>query len=92
MLNNGVPPIVVSRILEHAKPSITLDLYGHLYHEMQGEAARVMDELVTPVRVSLEGDERLIDNLHQSAPENADSTSIEIQKQSQLRRLEGEKR
>lgn len=53
MLNHGVPVIVVSRILGHSKPSITLDIYGHLYHEMQGEAARIMDELVTPIRVEL---------------------------------------
>jgi integrase len=71
MLNNGVPPIVVSRILGHAKPSITLDLYGHLYHEMQGEAAKIMDELVTPIKVKLPSNEILDDELHQSAPENA---------------------
>lgn len=53
MLNHGVPVIVVSKILGHSKPSITLDIYGHLYHEMQGEAARIMDELVTPIRVEL---------------------------------------
>ena len=68
MLNNGVPPIVVSRILGHAKPSITLDLYGHLYHEMQGEAAKIMDELVTPIKVKLPRDEDFTDKLHQSAP------------------------
>ena len=45
--------IVVSRILGHSKPSITMDIYGHLYHEMQGEAARIMDNLVTPIRVEL---------------------------------------
>ena len=69
MLNNGVPLIVVSRILGHAKPSITLDLYGHLYHEMQDEAARVMDDLVAPIEVSLPRDESPTDKLHQSAPE-----------------------
>jgi integrase len=54
MLNNGVPPIVVSRILGHSKPSITMDIYGHLYHKMQGEAAKIMDDLVTPIQVDLE--------------------------------------
>jgi len=68
MLNNGVPPIVVSRILGHAKPSITLDLYGHLYHEMLGKAAKIMDELVTPIKVELPRNEILDDKLHQSAP------------------------
>ena len=48
MLNHGIPVIVVSRMLGHSKPSITLDIYGHLYHEMQDEAARLMDELVSP--------------------------------------------
>jgi integrase len=53
MLNHNIPVIVVSKILGHSKPSITLDIYGHLYHEMQGEAARMMDGLVTPIRVEL---------------------------------------
>lgn len=53
MLNHGVPVIVVSKILGHAKPSTTMDIYGHLIHEMQGEAARVMDNLVTPIRVEI---------------------------------------
>ncbi len=70
MLNNNVPPIVASRILGHAKPSITLDLYGHLYHEMQGEAAKIMDGLVTPIKVKLPSTESSIEELHQSAPGN----------------------
>ena len=57
MLNNGVPPIVASRRLGHSKPSTTLDIYGHLYHEMQTDAARIMDELVTPVTVDLRASE-----------------------------------
>ena len=68
MLNNGVPPIVVSRILGHSKPSITLDLDGHLYHEMQDKAAKIMDELVTPIKVELPSNEVLDDKLHQTAP------------------------
>lgn len=54
MLNHGLPPIVVSRILAHSKPSITMDIYGHLYLEMQGETAKIMDDLVTPIQVDLE--------------------------------------
>jgi integrase len=53
MLNHGAPPIVVSRILGHSKPSTTFDIYGHLYHEMQGEAAKIMDDLVTPIQVEI---------------------------------------
>ncbi len=54
MLNHGVPVIVVSKMLGHSKPSITMDIYGHLYNEMQDEAAKLMDELVTPVLVNLD--------------------------------------
>jgi integrase len=53
MLNNGIPPIVVSKILGHSRPSITLDVYGHLFHEMQTEAAKKMDEFITPILVEL---------------------------------------
>lgn len=53
MLNNNVPPLVVSRILGHSKPSVTLDIYGHLYHASLNEAAILMDHLVTPVKVEL---------------------------------------
>jgi len=35
MLNHGIPGIVVSRRLGHAKPSITLDIYSHLLPGMQ---------------------------------------------------------
>ena len=53
MLNHGVPVIVVSKILGHSKPSITMDIYGHLYNEMQDEAAQLMDQLVTPICTQL---------------------------------------
>ena len=53
LLNHNVPIIVVSNMLGHSKPSITLDVYGHLYHEMQDEAAEIMDKLVTPILVAL---------------------------------------
>lgn len=53
MLNHGIPVIVLSKILGLAKPNTTMDIYGHLIHEMQGEAARVMDDVVTPIRVEI---------------------------------------
>jgi integrase len=53
LLNHNVPVIVVSKMLGHSKPSITLDIYGHLYNEMQDEAAEIMDKLVTPIAVQL---------------------------------------
>jgi integrase len=54
MLNNNIPPIVVSRRLGHAKASITLDIYGHLIPSMQEEAAEKIDELIMPVAVQLD--------------------------------------
>lgn len=53
MLNHGIPVIIVSRILGHSKPSVTLDLYGHLMPGMQTEAAQLMDSLVHPVEIEL---------------------------------------
>jgi hypothetical protein len=53
MLNHGIPVIVVSRRLGHSKPSVTLDVYGHLMPGMQNEAADLMDELGTPVNFAL---------------------------------------
>ena len=53
LLNNGIPVIVVSNILGHSKPSITLDIYGHLFPVMQEEAAQLMDELVSPIKVDI---------------------------------------
>jgi integrase len=46
LLNHKVPAIVVSNILGHSKPSVTLDIYAHVLCDMQGEAARVMDQLI----------------------------------------------
>jgi integrase len=54
MLNNGVPPIVVANILGRSKPSTTLDIYGHLYQEIQGDAARIMDDLVSPISLDVQ--------------------------------------
>ena len=53
LLNHGVPVIVVSNMRGRSKPSVTWDVYGHLMNSMQGEAARIMDELVTPVPLNL---------------------------------------
>jgi integrase len=47
----GLPVMVVSRRLGHAKASITLDICEHLIPGMQEEAANLMDELVTPVEL-----------------------------------------
>ena len=64
MLNHGIPVIVVSRRLGHARASITLDVYGHLIPSMQSEAAKLMDELVTPIE------------LHQNCTETAPKINL----------------
>ena len=53
MLNNGVPLIAVSNILGHSRPSTTLDIYAHLYQDVQSDAARIMDTLITPVSIEV---------------------------------------
>jgi integrase len=46
MLNNGVDIFVASKRLGHSKPSITLDVYGHLLTSAQDKVANKMDELL----------------------------------------------
>jgi len=53
LLNHGVAPIIVSRRLGHYKVSMTLDIYGHLMPEMQDDAAKLIDDLITPVEIQL---------------------------------------
>lgn len=53
LLNNNIPPIVVSRRLGHSKASITMDVYAHLLPNMQSEAAELIDEVATPIPVEL---------------------------------------
>ena len=47
MLNNGVEILVASKRLGHAKPSITLDVYGHLFAGTQKEVAGIIEELIS---------------------------------------------
>ena len=53
MLSRNIPVFTVSRILGHAKPSITLDVYGHLIPGAQEFAARTMDLALTPMPVQI---------------------------------------
>jgi integrase len=46
MLNYGIPVIIVSRRMGHARASITMDVYGHLIPSKQEEAAILMDRLM----------------------------------------------
>lgn len=51
MRNHDVPLLVVSRLLGHSRPSITLDVYVHLIPSAQAEVAEKMDELITPIEL-----------------------------------------
>ncbi|HZW04533.1 MAG TPA: site-specific integrase, partial [Anaerolineaceae bacterium] len=53
MLNNHVPLIVAARMLGHQRPSVTLDIYGHLYHDKQSQAAEILEGLIGPTPVAL---------------------------------------
>ena len=53
MLNNGVPILTVSRRLGHSKPSITLDVYGHIIPSMQASIADQIDELIFPSEIKI---------------------------------------
>lgn len=44
MLSHGIPPVIVSGMLGHS-PSVLMAKYAHYIPSMQGEAARLMDEL-----------------------------------------------
>jgi len=66
MLNQGVPPFVVSKILGHSKPSTTMDIYGHLISVMHEGVGNLMDELLTPIPVEM-GDKPLISVTHDSS-------------------------
>jgi integrase len=46
MLAQGISPKVISEILGHARVSITLDIYSHLYEPARQEAAAKMDALL----------------------------------------------
>ena len=62
MLNHGVPALVVSKILGHSNPSITLSIYAHSTVDMQSMAAGIMDAIVTPIPVNISA-------LHPVAPD-----------------------
>ncbi len=47
MLNNGVDVLVASRRLGHSKPSITLDVYGHLLNTAQNEVSNKIEEIIS---------------------------------------------
>ena len=53
MISHGVPVNVVSTILGHSKVSVTLNIYVHSNTDMQEKAAKIMDDLTTPIAFDL---------------------------------------
>jgi integrase len=53
MLQQGIHPKVVKERLGHSAISLTLDTCSHVLPSMQAEAAKVLDELLTPIAVKL---------------------------------------
>lgn len=53
MISNGIPVLIVSKILGHSQPSVTMNIYAHASVEMQSEAAKLMENLVTPIPILL---------------------------------------
>lgn len=51
--SRGIAVPIVSKMLGHANRNVTLTMYAHATLEMQDEAARIMDEIVTPVPIDL---------------------------------------
>ena len=51
--NNGVPVVVVPKILGHSKTSTTMGIYGYLIPTMQSEAAIIMDDLITLIKLEM---------------------------------------
>ena len=49
MLNHVVPILIVSKRLEYARPSVALDIYGHLLLSIREHGASEMDEIITPI-------------------------------------------
>lgn len=54
MLSHGVPIFTVSKIIGHARPSITSDTYGHLVPGAASDVGQMMDELIMPIKLDLE--------------------------------------
>lgn len=76
MISNGIPVVTVSKILGHANPSVTMNIYAHVSIEMQSEAAKLMESLVTPIPVNLDSDfneKNIKKPLHPVAPDDPES-------------------
>jgi integrase len=54
LMEMGTPVNTVQRRGGHAKPSTTVDIYGHATARSQEEAAEKIEELITPIPVELQ--------------------------------------
>ena len=52
MLSHGIPPIIVAGMLGHSL-AILMTTYAHYIPGTQDEAARVMDDILTPIPIDL---------------------------------------
>jgi integrase len=52
MLSHKIPVVIVSKILGHSKPSVTMDIYYHFMPSSNEEAVKLMDDL-TPIAVEI---------------------------------------
>jgi integrase len=50
MLSHGIPPIIVAGMLGHSL-AILMTTYAHYIPGTQDEAARVMDDILTPIPI-----------------------------------------
>ena len=57
MLSHGIPPIIVAGMLGHSL-AILMTTYAHYIPGTQDEAARLMDEILTPIPIDLRGFEK----------------------------------
>jgi len=54
LLDMGLPVNTVQGRAGHAKPSTTVNIYGHATARLQTEAAEKIEELITPVQIKLQ--------------------------------------
>jgi integrase len=52
LLNRGIPPVIVAGMLGHSISTL-LSTYAHFIPDQQDEAARVMDEITSPIAIEL---------------------------------------
>jgi integrase len=61
MLKEGIHPKVDQERLGHSQISLTLDTYSHVLPSMQEEAAQKLDQLLTPISISVGQSKDLIE-------------------------------